>query len=153
MDLTAIPGVSVGTVRVFLGELGPDLSRFPTAGALASWLGLCPANEITGGKILKSSTRRGVNRLTAALRMAAESLCRDKSYLGQFYRRMRARVGGPEAITAAAHKMARILYHLITHREEYDESRFMEIEQRNLERLKLRLDRQARRLGYALVQA
>jgi transposase len=153
VDLTAIPGVSLGTVQVFLGELGPDLSRFRSAGALASWLGLCPSNDISGGKVLASRTRKVVNRLTGALRMAAESLCRDKSYLGQFYRRIRAKVGGPEAITAAAHKMVRIMYHLITKRQEYNESQFMEIEQRNTEKLKMRLARQARSLGYTLVKA
>jgi hypothetical protein len=91
VDLTAVPSINVGTVQTFVAEVGPDLSRFRSASAWASWLGLCPDNQISGGKILSSRTRKVDNRLAAALRMAAESLCRDKSYLGQYYRRMRAR--------------------------------------------------------------
>jgi transposase len=152
VDLTAVPGVNVGTIEVLLAEVGPDLSRFRSAGAFAAWLGLCPSNDISGGKILKKRTRQVANRLAGALRMAAESLSRDKSYLGQFYRRMKTRLGGgPKAITAAAHKLARILYHLITKREEYSESRFAAIEQRNAEKQRQRLVKQARLFGFALV--
>jgi len=154
VDLTAIPSVNVGTVEVLLGEVGPDLSRFRSAGAFASWLALCPSNEITGGKILSSKTRKANNRLSGALRLAAESLCRDKSYLGQFYRRMKAKLGGgPQAITAAAHKLARIIYTLVTKRVEYDESQFARIEQRAQDRQRQRLIKQARTLGYILVPA
>jgi len=151
VDLTAIPGVNVGTVEVLLGEVGPDLKRFRSAGAFANWLGLCPNNSITGGKIQSSQTKKCANRLAGALRMAAESLCRDKSYLGQFYRRMKMQLnGGPEAIIAAAHKLARIIYAMVTKRAEYDETRFAEIEKRNHERARQRLTKQARRFGFVL---
>ena len=100
------------------------------------------------GKILSSRTRKVDNRLAAALRMAAESLCRDKSYLGQYYRRMRARLGGPQAITAAAHKLVRIIYRLVTTGEGYNEGHFARIEARNGERFRLRLAQQARKLGF-----
>ena len=83
--------------------------------------------------------------------MSAESLCRDKSYLGQFYRRMKMHLrGGPEAITAAAHKLARIIYAMVTKRAEYDESRFAEIEKRNHQRARQRLAKQALKLGFLL---
>jgi len=72
VDLTAIPSVNVRTVEMLLGEVGPDLSRFRSAGAFAAWLGLCPDNRISGGTILSSKTRRVANRLSGALRMAAE---------------------------------------------------------------------------------
>jgi transposase len=151
VDLTAIPSVNVGTVEVLLGEVGPDLKRFRSSGAFANWLGLCPNNAITGGKIQSSKTKRCANRLAGALRMAAESLCRDKSYLGQFYRRMKMQLsGGPEAITAAAHKLARIIYAMVTKRAEYDETRFAEIEKRSNERTRQRLTKQARKLGFIL---
>ncbi len=153
VDLTAVPSLNVGTVQTFVAEVGPDLSRFRSASALASWLGLCPDNQISGGKILSSRTRKVDNRLAAALRMAAESLCRDKSYLGQYYRRMRARLGGPQAITAAAHKLVRIIYRLITTGEGYNEGHFARIEARNSERFRLRLAQQARKLGFTLVPA
>jgi transposase len=152
VDLTAIPVVNVRTVEILLGEVGPDLSRFRSAGAFAAWLGLCPGNAISGGKILSSKTRKVTNRLTGALRLAAESLCRDKSYLGQFYRRMKSKLGGgPQAITAAAHKLARIIYHLVTQREEYAESHFTAIAERATEKQRLRLIKQARLMGYSLV--
>ena len=151
VDLTAIPAINVGTVEVFLAEVGPDLRRFRSSGAFANWLGLCPNNAITGGKIRSSTTRKCANRLAGALRMAAESLCRDKSYLGDFYRRMKMQLnGGPEAITAAAHKLARIIYAMVTKRVEYDESHFAEIEKRNHQRARQRLSKQARKLGFVL---
>ena len=151
-DLTAIPSVNVGTVEVLLGEVGPDLRRFRSAGAFANWLGLCPNETITGGRVLASKTRQVESRLALSLRMAAESLCRDKSYLGVFYRHMKARLrGAPEAITAAAHKLARIIYTLIVKGVPYDDGVFAEVEQRNREKQRLRLIKQARTMGYNLV--
>lgn len=116
VDLTAIPGVNIRTVEVYVGEVGGDLSRFRSAGAFSNWLGLSPGNSTSAGKVLSSQTGKVTSRLAAALRMAAESQCRDKSYLGQFYRRMKNQLdgGAPEAITAAAHKLARIIYTLVT---------------------------------------
>jgi transposase len=150
VDLTAIPSINVRTVQVLLSEVGPDLQRFRSSGAFANWLGLCPNNEITGGKIQSSKTKRCTNRL-GAFRMAAESLCRDQSYLGQFYRRMKIQLNsGPQAITAAAHKLARIIYAMVTQRLEYDETRFAEIEKTHNERSRHRLAKQARRLGFVL---
>lgn len=151
VDLTAIPSIGVGTVQVLVAEVGPDLRRFRSAGAFANWLGLCPNNAITGAKVKSSKTKPTENRLAAALRMAAESLCRDKSYLGQFYRRMKMHLsGGPEAITAAAHKLARIIYAMMTRRVEYDETQFAEIEQRHNQRARLRFIKQAQKFGFRL---
>ena len=124
VDLTAVPGVSSLTAHTLLTEVGPDLRRFPNAAAFASWLGLCPDNRISGGRVLSVVTRKVKNRLTIALRMAAQSLHRSQSYLGQYFRRMRIRLGTPPAITAAAHKLARVLYHLITTRQPYEELLF-----------------------------
>ncbi len=87
--------------------------------------------------------------------MAAESLCRDKSYLGQFYPPMKMHMkmqlnGGPEAITVAAHKLARIIYAMVTQETEYDESRFAEIEKRNRGQARKRLTKQALKIGFTL---
>jgi hypothetical protein len=87
-------------------------------------MGLCPANDISGGKVLWTGTRKVKCRAAMALRMAAQSLHHSKSALGDFYRRMRAKLGAPKAITAAAHKLSRIIFHLITTRQEFDDSRF-----------------------------
>lgn len=150
VDLTQIPAISTGTVEVILTEVGPDLTKFRSAHAFASWLGLCPNPKRSGGKVLSCRTRKVVNRAAAALRMAAESLSRERSYLGQYYRRMRAKLGPAQAVTAAAHKLARIIYHLVTHHQEYNASVFAEIEQRQRERTRQRLARQARQIGCIL---
>jgi transposase len=102
VDLTAVPGVSSLTVQVLLTEVSPDLSKFANAAAFASWLGLCPDNRISGGQILSARTRKVTNRLTLALRMSALALHRSQSYLGQYFRRMRSRLGTSAAVTAAA---------------------------------------------------
>jgi transposase len=150
VDLTAVPGVSTLTAHTLLTEVGPDLSKFANAAAFASWLGLCPDNRISGGKILSVATRKVKSRLAIGLRMAAQSLHRSQSHLGQYFRRMRTRLGTPAAITAAAHKLARILYHLITTREAYKESVFATMEERARQRQLSRLKKQAAALGFEL---
>jgi transposase len=141
VDLTSVPGVSSLTVQVLLTEVGPDLSKFANAAAFASCLGLCPDNRISGGRILSAGTRKVNNRLTVALRMAALALHGSQSHLGQYFRRMKRRLGTPAAVTATAHKLARILFHLITTREAFDEGLFAQIEQRARQRQFLRLQK------------
>jgi len=124
VDLTKIPGIQVGIAQTLLGEIGPDFSKFRSASAFASWLGLCPDNDISGGKVLWVGTRKVNCRAATALRLAARCLHHSKSPLGDFYRRMRTKLGAPKAITAAAHKLARIIYHMVTTKQEFDESKF-----------------------------
>lgn len=105
VDLTAIPGISVLTAHTILSEIGTDMAKFRSAAAFASRLGLCPHNDISGGKVLSVKSRRVKNRVAVAFRMAANALFRSQSPLGDFFRRMRAKLGVPQAITAAAHKL------------------------------------------------
>lgn len=151
VDLTQIPGINTLTAQMLLTEIGPDFSRFPTVGEFCSWLRLCPDPKITGGKVLSSKTRPSKNRAASALRMAAQGLHRSQTFLGDYFRRMKARLGTPEAITAAAHKLARIVYHLITTRQDYDVTVFQELERRGQEKKKNKLRSQARKLGFELV--
>jgi transposase len=109
VDLTQVPGINTLTAQMPLTEVGPDLSRFPTAAAFSSWLRLCPNPRISGGQILSSTTRPTKNRLALALRMAAQGLHRSQSFLGDYFRRMKSRMGTPKAMTAVAHKLARIV--------------------------------------------
>jgi transposase len=153
VDLTQVPGVHVLTTQTLLAELGPDLSRFEDGSALASWLGLCPDNRISGGKVLSVKTRKVKNRAATALRMAAHSLHHSQSFLGHFYRRMRAKLGAPKAITATAHKLARIIYHMVTTGHAYDETICAHNEVQNRQRLEARLRKQARELGLQVVAA
>jgi len=154
VDLTQVPGVQVNTALVLFTELGPDfVERFPTAKCFASWLGLCPDNRITGGKVISVKTRDVKSRSAEALRLAAQSLWRAKNYLGDCFRRWKARLGTPKAITAMAHKLARILWHLIKHRTPYDPTVWQHAE----EKLKLkkiqRLHQSAAALGFQLTAA
>ena len=151
VDLTQIPGISALTAHTLLAEIGPDLSRFHNPGAFASWLGLCPINKKSGGKVLYSSTRRTNSRANRALRIAAQTLARSQSHLGSFYRRVRGRIGAPQAITATAHKLARIVYHLITTGKPYDETVFRNEEQKQVQRHENRIRKQAKTLGFKLV--
>lgn len=153
VDLTQVPGINTLTAQMLLTEVGPDLSRFPTAAAFSSWLRLCPNPKISGGQILSSTTRPTKNRLALALRMAAQGLHRSQSFLGDYFRRMKSRMGTPKAMTAVAHKLARIVYHLITTQHEYDASVFQHLEKRNQDRKMARLHVQAKELGFHLVPA
>jgi len=150
-DLTQVPGLQTPTVYTLFSELGADLSKFPAGDHFASWLGLCPDNRISGGEVLSVKTRHVKHRVAQALRVAAQSLYRSRSVLGAYFRRMRAKLGAPKAITATAHKLARIVYHLLTTREPYEESRLAAAEADHRRRTESRLRAQARALGFQLV--
>ena len=151
VDLTAIEGIGVLTELVFLTEVGPDLSRFPSEKHFASWLGLCPDQRISGGKVLSSRTRRVINRVSDALRMAAVSLERSQSALGSFYRRMKAKLGAAEAVTATAHKLARLIYRLLKHGEAYVRQGMEDYQKRHQERMLSILKKKAAAMGFELV--
>jgi transposase len=152
VDLTEVPGINALTAHMLLAEVGRDLAAFPNPAAFASWMGLCPDNRVSGGKRLSSRTRPVNNRLAKALRLAAQSLFRSQSWLGHYYRRMRAKLGAPKAITAAAHKLARIVFHLLTTRQAYDESVFAQQEIQNNQRMQQKLKQQARKYGFQLIE-
>lgn len=152
VDLTAIEGVGVLTGMVLLTEVGPDLSRFPTEKHFCSWLGLCPDNRISGGRVLSSRTRRVVNRASDALRLAANSLKSSQSALGAFARRMKARLGAAEGITATAHKLARIVYRLIKNGDAYVRQGLEDYEKKFAARKLNALQKTAKAFGFELVQ-
>ncbi|MBW4502000.1 MAG: transposase [Scytonema hyalinum WJT4-NPBG1] len=136
---------------ILLSELGLDPTRFPTVKHFTSWLGLCPGSRVTGGKIKSSQTRSVVNRAANAFRMAAQTLCRSHSALGAYYRRMQARLGAPKAITAAAHKLARIFYHLWTSGNAYVDPGIDAYEQQYRERVLKNLKKKAQAFGLELI--
>ena len=150
VDLTKIPGIRTGIAQMLFGEIGPDFTKFRSASAFASWMGLCPDNDISGGKVLWVGTRKVKCRAATSLRMAAQSLHHSKSGLGDFYRRMRAKLGAPKAITAAAHKLARIVFHLVTTRQEFDDTRFAADQLRYTKRQESKLRAKAHALGFQL---
>lgn len=149
-DLTTIPGIDANTAMKILSEIGTDMSCWRSAKAFASWLGLCPGNKVSGGKVLSSKTKPSDNKAAQALRMAAATLYRSSCYLGAFYRRMRARLGSPKAITATAHKLAVILYRMMVNSEDYQELGENYYEQKHQERIVENLKRRAKEMGYSL---
>jgi hypothetical protein len=119
VDLTRIVGFNILSVLILVSEIGVDMSRWPNAKAFCSWLGLCPGNKISGGKVLSSRTPRVVNRAAILLRTLATAMGRSESWLGVYHRRMRSRLGPAAANTATARKLATLVYHLLKYREDY----------------------------------
>jgi transposase len=119
VDLTRIDGIDVMVAQTLLSEVGLDMSRWKTESHFASWLGLCPDNRTSGDKVLARGTRRVVNRAATALRQAANTLMRSRSYLGAQYRRLRTKLGAPKAITAMAHRLARLVYRMLKYGQAY----------------------------------
>jgi len=153
IDFTQIPGLDVVTVQTVLSEIGLDPGKFPTEKRFVSWLGLCPNNRITGGQVKSTKTRKTANRAANAFRMAAQSVANSNTDLGGFYRRIRARLGAPKAITATAHKLARIFYRMWTTGQSYTDLGSDYYENRYKERVLRNITRRARELGYdALLQ-
>jgi transposase len=151
VDLTNVPGISAVTAQTILCEIGTDVSQFRNASAFASWLGLCPEKKISGGKVLNTKSRRVRSRVATALRMGAQSLHHAKDYLGEFFRRITRKLGKPQAITATAHKLARIIFHLLSKREPYNENVFRKCEEETLKWAELRLRKHAAQLGFLIV--
>lgn len=151
VDFTQVDGFGALTVLVLLSQLGLDPSRFPTVKHFTSWLGLCPGSRVTGGKVKSSKTRNVVNRAANAFRMAAQTLCRSHSALGAFYRRMQSRLGAPKAITAAAHKLARIFYRLWTSGNTYSDPGIDAYEQQYRDRILKNLQKKAQAFGLELI--
>ncbi|WP_321574932.1 IS110 family RNA-guided transposase [Paraburkholderia franconis] len=150
VDLTRINGLSVATVMTILSEIGPDLSRFASVKHFCSWLRLCPATKISGGKTLSSGTRPSANRARQALKMAAMSLSRSDSALGAFYRRLCARMDKPRANTAVAHKLARMVYFMLTRGETFLDQGQQRYEEQQRQRSIAALRRRASALGFQL---
>jgi len=151
IDFTQIPGLDVVTVQTILSEIGLDPGKFLTEKRFVSWLGLCPNNRITGGQVKSTKTRKTANRAANAFRMAAQSVANSNTGLGGFYRRIRARLGAPKAITATAHKLARIFYRMWTTGQSYTDLGSDYYENRYKERVLRNITRRARELGYDAV--
>ncbi len=151
VDLTRIDGIDVTTAMTVISEIGTDMTRFATVKHFTSWLGLCPGTKISGGKVLGAATKRSVNRATQALKLAAAALRASKSALGAYYRRMCARMDKGKAVTAAAHKLARLIYLMLTKGQEYTDKGQLYYEERYRERVVRSLAKKANELGMLLV--
>jgi transposase len=150
VDLTQIPGLMMLVFMLF-SEVGRDMSRWPTAAHFVSWLGLCPDNDISGGKVLWRGARRTKNRAGTLFRLAAHALHRDPTPMGDYLRRMKAKLGPAAATTATAHKIAVIFYTMVKRQVEYDASLWAQRDSMREKRLEARLHKQAAQRGYKLV--
>ena len=150
VDLTRINGLGLAAVMKILSEIGPDLSRFANVKHFCSWLGLCPGTKISGGKVLSAKTRRSANRVRQALKMAAMSLSHSGSALGAFYRRLCTRMDKPSANTATAHKLARMVYFMLTRGQAFVDQGQQHYEEQQRHRSIAALKRRAAALGFQI---
>ncbi len=156
VDLSSCPGVSAGLISTLMSEVGTRdhlLSSFRSSAAFASWLGLNPDNRITGGKVLSAKTRKVKCRLAGAFRLAAFGLQHSESEMGHLLRRMKARLGKAEGITATAHKLARVMYGMIQAQQSYDEKAAFKTNPQATQRRLKALQKQAAALGLTLASA
>ncbi len=150
VDLVAVTGLAAAAVQSIIAEIGTDMSRFPTVKHFCSWLGLAPHNDVSGGRVLRSRTLKVRHRAGQAFRQAAQAVMRSDSACGAYDRAMRARLGPHQATVATAHKIARVVYHLLKHREAFKAESAGEYEGKRRERELKQLIRRAQKLGYTL---
>jgi transposase len=151
VDLTQIDGIDSLTALKVISEIGLDMTRWPTSKHFASWLGLCPGNKVSGGKRYRIRSKPSANRAATALGLAAQGVANSHSALGAYYRRMRARLGAPKAITATAHKLARLVYSMLRYGTAYVDAGQQAYEQKYRDRVLTNLQRKAKAFGYQLV--
>ena len=152
VDLLAVPGVNTVTALQLIGEIGLDMTQWTNAKQFASWLGLCPGNKVSGGKRLSGKTKPSNNRAAATLRMAASTLYRSQTALGAYLRRLKSHKGPMKAITATAHKLAKIIYNMLRYGTEYMEAGQQYYEEQYRTRSIKNIKRRAAELGLNLVE-
>ena len=151
VNLGSLPGISSYTAFKVIAEIGLDMSRWATEKHFAAWLGLCPGTKVSGGKRLSGKRMPNANRAASAFRMAASSLWRSQTALGAFHRRMKARLGGEKAVTATAHKLAKLFYQLLKYGKDYVEKGQAYYEEQYRQRSVKNLQKRAKQLGFDLV--
>lgn len=151
VDLTAVPGFADVSVAALIGEIGTDMSRWPTDGHFASWLRVVPRADITGGRAKSSRTLPTTSRASEIFRMAAHNAGRTKSGIGAFYRHIAARKGKGVAVVATAHKLARIVYAMLRDQTDYRKVTAANWDERRRERQLRKLAKQAAVLGLEVV--
>src|SRR5262249_11836484 len=152
IDLTRIPGISAINAQTILSETGIRLKQsFPTEKHFASWLCLSPNRRTSAKKVLSSKTNYSTNAAMQAFYLAGKAMYNEKSILGNYYRRMRARLGPQQAAIATGHKIARIFYHCLSNGVEYDETTLARYDSLHQRRQITNLKRTAKRLGFELI--
>jgi transposase len=149
--LVSIPGIAAETAACILGEIGVDMSCFPTAAHLASWAGVCPGNRQSGGKRLSGKINKGNKRLKAALAEVVWVLSHMKdNYLSAQYHRLARRLGKQKAVMAVAHSLLVIIYHMLRDKQPYRDLGAAFFETREKERVVKGALRRLEGLGYTV---
>jgi len=151
VDLTQIHGIHESAALSLIAEIGVDMNAWKTEKHFSSWLALCPNNKISGGKVLRRSTRKSANRAREILQLCAQSLITSRSALGAYCRRMCGRLGKPKRIVATAHKLAVLVYRMMKFGHEYTDIGQERYEEQYKQRLLKRLAQRAQDLGFQLV--
>jgi len=152
VDWTQVNGIDVTVAQSVIAETGVDLSPFPSEGNFTSWMGLCPANDSSSGRVIRKSTPHVTSRAATAFRQAASSLIRSQSYLGAQYRRLRTRLGAPKAITAMARKLACLFYRLLRYGQQYVDKGMQFYEEKYRDQQIKSVTRRAQQLGLQVIQ-
>jgi transposase len=151
MRLDSIPGVGRHTAETLIAEIGVDMTRFPTAGHLASWAGMCPGNNESAGKRKSGKTRKGNTWLRTALIEAAHASSRTRNtYLGAVYHRLITRRGKKKAVVAVGHTILTIAYHLLTDATDYADLGPRYFDERDEQHVTRRLVNRLEALGYSV---
>lgn len=150
VDVLAIYGLSDGGGLQILGETGTDMSKWPTEKHFVSWLNLCPNNKISGGRLISSRVMKGCPSIAGqAFRAAANSVQKSDHWLGDYFRRMKAKGGNKYAIVATANKIATIYYKMVRNQTEFNPPELKEYrEQRRTHKIKY-LERKLQQLKAA----
>ncbi len=151
VDLAGIKGISASLAQTILSEIGTDMRQWPSEKHFASWLGLAPHNDISGGKVLRSRTLKTDNRAGQAFRQAAAAVTRSQTAFGAFYRRKKAQLGPMQALVATAHKIARTVYYLLKNRVQFEEVGAEAYDRKQREREMTYLKKKAAKLGFDLL--
>ena len=152
VDLTAIPGIEASSAFRIIAEIGLEMNHWKDSKHFASWLGLCPGNKVSGGKRLSGKSKRSSNYAASILRLAASTLHQSKSALGAFFRRLKSRLGAPKATTAAAHKLATIIFNMLSKKIGYAETGQDYYEKQYRDRVIKNLNMRAKELGLTLIE-
>ena len=144
--MCAIPGINAVTALELISEIGVDMNKWKSDKHFAAWLNLAPNTKISGGKIISSKIMKKKNNAGQCLKQAAFCLSTNKTPIGDYYRRMRAKLGGKGAVSCTAHKLARIIYTMLLKKTEYNPGMTIENQEKFKEDKIKRLEKQIARL-------
>lgn len=144
VDVTEVVGISEISALTILAEVGKDMSKWKTEHHFTSWLGLTPNTKISGGKVISSKLKKKKHHAGQAFRIAANSLYKSQSPLGDHYRRLKAKVGAAKAVVATARKLAIIFYKMIADQKAFNpkslEDYQQKYKQKKINQLKRKLE-------------